>query len=66
MEGVATLVDYKGPVEGVIRGLVKGLQSGISYCGGRNVSEMQNNAEFMRISQNAWAESKSSGQKLSE
>jgi len=66
VEGVSSLVDYKGAVEDVIRSLVKGLQSGISYCGGRNIIEMQQNAEFIQITSSGWEESKSRGHKLSE
>ncbi|MEW5896971.1 MAG: IMP dehydrogenase [Nanoarchaeota archaeon] len=66
VEGVSILVDYKGSVREVIRGLVKGLQSGISYCGGRNIKEMQENAEFIQITSYGWEESKSRGEKLSE
>ena len=66
IEGVSILVDYKGAVQDVIRSLVKGLQSGISYCGANNIKEMQENAEFIRITQNAWEESKAKGDKLSE
>jgi IMP dehydrogenase len=57
VEGVSKLVDYKGPVEGVINSLIKGLQSGISYCGARNIPEMQQNAEFVRITSSGWRES---------
>ncbi len=66
VEGVAILVDYKGSVREVIKGLVKGLQSGISYCGAWDIKGMQENAEFMQITANAWEESKSRGSKLSE
>ncbi len=66
VEGVSTLVNYKGPVEDVIKGLVKGLKSGISYCGARNIPEMQQNGEFVKITAAGWAESKSRGEKLSE
>ena len=66
VEGVAILVDYKGSVREVIKGLIKGLQSGISYCGAADIKEMQENAEFMQITQNGWEESKSRGTKLSE
>ena len=66
VEGVSSLVDYKGEVRGVIDKLVKGLQSGISYCGARNILEMQANAEFIRITSAGWTESKSRGMKLSE
>src|SRR3989338_7683099 len=66
VEGVEILVDYKGAVRDVIQSLVKGLQSGISYCGGRNIQEMQQNAEFMQITSSGWNESGSRGTKLSE
>ena len=66
VEGVSSLVDYKGRVEDVIRSLVKGLQSGMSYCGSRNIKEMQQNAEFIQITASGWEESKSRGHKLSE
>ncbi len=66
VEGVAILVDYKGPVREVIKGLVKGLQSGMSYCGAVDIKGMQENAEFIQITSAGWEESKSRGQKLSE
>ena len=66
VEGVSTLVDYKGPVEDVISGLLKGLRSGISYCGARNLKEMQDNAEFIQITAAGWDESKSRGMKMQE
>jgi IMP dehydrogenase len=66
VEGVAILVDYKGPVSDVINSLVKGLQSAISYCGARNIEIMQRNAEFMQITSAGWEESKASGMRLSE
>ncbi|MBI2151598.1 IMP dehydrogenase [Candidatus Woesearchaeota archaeon] len=66
VEGVSNLVDYKGPVSEVINGLVKGLKSGISYCGGNNILEMQQKAEFIQITSSGWLESGSRGQKISE
>jgi IMP dehydrogenase len=66
VEGVAVLVDYKGPVEEVISSLLKGVRSGVSYCGGRNLSELQEHAEFIKITLNGWMESKAHGMKLSE
>jgi IMP dehydrogenase len=66
VEGVSTLVDYKGPVADVINSLVKGLQSAISYCGAFNIDSMQRNAEFIQITNAGWEESKASGMKLSE
>ncbi|MBT6774972.1 IMP dehydrogenase, partial [Candidatus Woesearchaeota archaeon] len=66
VEGVSNLVNYKGPVSEVIKGLVKGLKSGISYCGARNIAEMQANAEFIEITSESWRESTTRGMKLSE
>jgi IMP dehydrogenase len=66
VEGVSTLVDYKGSVSEVVKKFIKGLKSGISYCGSRNILEMQENAEFIRVTSAGWTESKSRGEKLSE
>ncbi|MBT4651396.1 IMP dehydrogenase [Candidatus Woesearchaeota archaeon] len=66
VEGVSNLVDYKGPVSEVINGLVRGLSSGVSYCGARNIKEMQEKAEFIRITMAGWKESNTSGMKMSE
>lgn len=66
VEGVAILVDYKGPVRDVISSLLKGVQSGMSYCGARTIQEMQANAEFIQITSAGWEESRERGQKLSE
>ena len=66
VEGVSTLVDYKGQVSEVVRHIIKGLKSGISYCGARNIQEMQENSEFIQITNSGWVESKSRGEKLSE
>ncbi|HIH10675.1 TPA: IMP dehydrogenase [Candidatus Woesearchaeota archaeon] len=66
VEGVAILVDYKGPVSDVIKGLVKGIQSGMSYCGAATMDELHHNAEFIQITTSGWEESKERGMKLSE
>ena len=66
VEGVSSLVDYKGPVEEVINKLLKGLKSGISYCGANNIKEMKENSEFIQITSSSLEESKSSGIKLFE
>ena len=66
VEGISSLVNYKGPVEDVIKSLAKGLRSGISYCGARNIQEMQQNAEFIQITSAGWEESGSRGMKTSE
>lgn len=42
-EGVEAMVSYKGSVVEIIRQLVGGLRSGLSYCGAKNINEMQQN-----------------------
>ncbi|MBI2665518.1 IMP dehydrogenase, partial [Candidatus Woesearchaeota archaeon] len=66
VEGVSTLVDYKGPVTETIKNLIKGVKSGLSYCGAYTIKEMQEKAEFIQITQASWEESKTHGIKLSE
>lgn len=48
-EGVEAMVPYRGALVGIISQLVGGLCSGISYCGGHNIEEMREKAEFIRI-----------------
>jgi len=48
-EGVEAVVPYKGRVDGIIKQLIGGLKSGISYCGAKNIQELKENAEFIRI-----------------
>ncbi|MFC1686822.1 IMP dehydrogenase [Nanoarchaeota archaeon] len=66
VEGVSNLVDFKGPVSRIINGLIRGIKSGISYCGAHNIKEMQEKAEFVRITSAGWKESNTRGMKLSE
>lgn len=66
VEGVSSLVNYKGPVADIISGFARGLRSAISYCGGSNIQEMQQKAEFVKITSSGWKESGSSGMKTSE
>ncbi len=48
-EGVEATFDYSGPAEKTVSQLMNGLRSGISYCGGLSVRELQENARFVRI-----------------
>lgn len=48
-EGVESTIPYKGNVNEVVSQLIGGLKSGISYCGARNIKEMQMNAEFVKM-----------------
>ncbi len=56
-EGVESIVPYKGCVSDVIKQLIGGLRSGISYCGAKNIKEMQKNAEFIRVTDSGKKES---------
>jgi IMP dehydrogenase len=48
-EGVEGRVPYKGPVGGVIHQLVGGLKAAMGYTGNRTVPEMQQNCNFVKI-----------------
>jgi IMP dehydrogenase len=48
-EGVEASVPYRGPVEDIIHQLVGGLRSGLSYAGAETISELRENAEFVRL-----------------
>ena len=56
-EGVEAVVPYRGALSGIIKQLVGGLCSGMSYCGAHTIQEMQENAEFIRITGAGIAES---------
>jgi IMP dehydrogenase len=56
-EGVEALVPYRGSVKDILYQLVGGLRSGMSYAGAKTLIELQENAEFIRITQAGQAES---------
>ncbi len=56
-EGVEGQVPYKGPVASVLHQLVGGLRASMGYVGARTISELQERAEFIRISQASLRES---------
>lgn len=49
-EGVSSFVPCIGPVEDVIRSLTNNMLSGFSYQNARSIKELQDNAEFIKIS----------------
>ncbi|MCR5502913.1 MAG: IMP dehydrogenase [Lachnospiraceae bacterium] len=49
-EGVEGRVAYKGTVEDTVFQLMGGLRSGMGYCGCRNITELQDNGRFIKIS----------------
>ncbi|MBU2542443.1 IMP dehydrogenase, partial [Patescibacteria group bacterium] len=56
-EGVESLVPYKGPVEDIIGQMVGGLKSGMSYTNSHTIAELQNNVEFVRMTNSGSRES---------
>jgi IMP dehydrogenase len=48
-EGIEATVPYRGDVGEVLHQLIGGLRSALSYCGARNIAELQEKAEFVRI-----------------
>ena len=56
-EGVEAMVPYKGTVTDILKQLTGGIRSGLSYCGAHTISQMQDNAEFIKMSGAGFAES---------
>ena len=56
-EGVEAMVPYKGTVTDILKQLTGGVRSGLSYCGAHTILQMQNNAEFIKMSRAGFAES---------
>jgi IMP dehydrogenase len=48
-EGIEGQVPYKGPVGSVLHQLVGGLRAAMGYTGARSIRELQEKAEFVRI-----------------
>jgi len=48
-EGIEGRVPYKGPLKDTIYQLIGGLVQGMGYCGTRNLQELQENTQFIRI-----------------
>ena len=56
-EGVEAMVPYKGTVTDILKQLTGGIRSGLSYCGAHTIPQMQQNAEFIKMSRAGFAES---------
>jgi IMP dehydrogenase len=56
-EGVEAMVPYKGTVTDILKQLTGGVRSGLSYCGAHSITQMQDNAEFIKMSRAGFAES---------
>ncbi len=49
-EGVVSYVNYKGSVDKIIYQLIGGLKQGLGYCGAKDIKELAQKAEFIKIS----------------
>ena len=56
-EGVEAMVLHKGSVTDILKQLTGGIRSGLSYCGAHTIPQMQENAEFIKMSRAGFAES---------
>ncbi len=56
-EGVEAIVPYRGPISDFLDYLLGGVRSGFSYCGAKNIDELWENAEFIRITGSSLKES---------
>ncbi len=56
-EGVEAMTPYKGSVNDILKQLTGGVRSGLSYCGAHTIPQMQENAEFIKMSGAGFAES---------
>lgn len=56
-EGVEGRVPYKGPLSDTIFQLVGGLKAGMGYCGAASLKELQDVAEFIKITNASLTES---------
>jgi IMP dehydrogenase len=56
-EGVEAMVPYKGSVTDILKQLTGGIRSGLSYCGVHTIKQMQENAEFIKMSHAGFTES---------
>jgi len=57
LEGVATTVPCKGPVDDILSELERGIRSGLSYTGARSIRELQAKAIFLRQTRSGQIES---------
>ena len=56
-EGIEGKVAFKGPASDIFHQLLGGLRSGMGYIGAKGISELQEKAEFVRISSQGLRES---------
>ncbi len=59
IEGIASLVEYKGHLENYLESVLAGVRSGLSYAGAKNIPELWVNGKFLRITSFGMRESMS-------
>jgi IMP dehydrogenase len=47
LEGISTVVPYRGPVHTALKNLERGIKSGLSYSGARSIKELQQKVRFI-------------------
>jgi IMP dehydrogenase len=57
VEGVESLVPYKGYLREMVGQLIGGIKSGMSYTNSHTIAELQKNVEFIRVTNAGWRES---------
>jgi IMP dehydrogenase len=57
IEGIESLVPYKGPVGKIVEKISANIRSGFSYCGARDIGDLWKRAKFVRISSQGLRES---------
>ena len=50
IEGVESIVPYKGPLKESVDLWTSNIRSGLSYCNAKNIRELWKNAQFIRVS----------------
>ena len=56
-EGIEGVTEYKGHVADVIYQIIGGVRAGMGYVGAKNIDELQEKAEFIKITNQGLAES---------
>jgi IMP dehydrogenase len=49
IEGVESIIPYKGPLKNVVESYIASLKSGLSYSGAKNIEELWKRAKFVQI-----------------
>lgn len=61
VEGIESYVPVKGTVEDVLNVMDKGIRSGLTYSGAKNINELHQKAQFVRVTQASISENGAHG-----